>query len=100
MMGTATEIQMLMQHHGMQHHDMKRRYMEFMAVIKPYQDELAKKLACVLPQMTAIYEGGKITSFETKWDDETQKLIDFHYATMREIAKVMGLPVPQEEGVQ
>lgn len=89
-MSTAAEILMKMDSAI----DMKRRYVAFMATIKPYQDELAKRLACVRPRTTAIYEDGKVARLETKWDDETQKLIDAHYAAMRSIAKVMGLPVP------
>lgn len=89
-MSTAPELPMA----GLTDYELKRRYIAFMATIKPYQDELAKQLACILPRTTAIYEDGKVVRIESEWDDETQKLIDTHYAAMRSIAKCMGLPVP------
>lgn len=79
---------------GLTDHELKRRYIAFMATIKPYQDELAKNLSRIFPRTTAITEDGKVVRIESEWDDETQKLIDTHYAAMRSIAKVMGLPVP------
>lgn len=93
MSNTATEILMKMDSAI----DMKRRYVAFMATIKPYQDELFKNLDRIFPRTTAITEDGKVVCIESDWDDETQKLIDAHYAAMRSIAKCMGLPVSPSE---
>lgn len=89
MTSTAPELPMA----GLTDHELKRRYIAFMATIKPYQDELFKNLDRIFPRTTAITEDGKVVCIESDWDDETQKLIDAHYAAMRSIAKCMGLPV-------